>query len=284
MPELENQGQGPQTAGNPPQAGSQGTQGGSTLVTELAGNVASQGQGAPAQEPAQASQGNQPGPVELPGWTAATTKVLRSDPRFTAYASKFKSLDDAVKSSLDLEEKIGKMVAIPDEKAPDQDKAAFWAKLGVPEKPTDYKLDIPKDMDVDETQVEEYKALAHKFRMNNDQASAVFKLAAERASKEIEAFRARNDQAKQEVEQTLKREWGDKYDEQRAILARGIQAYGSPELLKDADATGMGNKTSFIKLLHRFGQLTQEDSALKRPGGGGRSQRDPAEVLYGNSP
>jgi hypothetical protein len=261
-----------------------GAEGAGTLVTDLTrapSTVAPAGATTPPDTALQAADDTPPA-ANLPGWTTSTTKNLRADPRFVAYASKHKTLDEALQASIDMEEKAGKLVAIPDGKETDEERAAFYTRLGVPAKPADYKLDLDPRIGVDKKQVEEYQALAHSMHMTNDQANTFFKLANERAAKEMESFRARNDEAKAQVQSVLRKEWGDKYNEEVAILSRGVRAYGGEELIADAEATGMGNKLSFIRLLHKLGRTTLEDSVDRSRGGTGTANKDPASVLYPN--
>lgn len=223
----------------------------------------------------QATQG------DLPGWTTSTTKNLRADQRFAAWASKYKTLDDAILHSIELEEKAGKMVELPDENAKEEAKEAFFEKLGVPKKPEDYKLDIDKNLEVKEEDINNFKNIAHALHLTQKQANDFFKLANEKAIKAIEDFTAANEKAKQETAQALKKEWGDRYEEERSVVARGVRyAPNSAQLLKDAEETGMGNRLSFIKLLHKLGQISLEDSAAFKVSQGGRQKSD-AEVLYG---
>jgi hypothetical protein len=259
-----------------------GAEGGSTLATELTNQnpAATPPQGTPNPSQPQPAADNTP-TAELPGWTTSTTKTLRADPRFVGWAAKHKTLDEALLRSIELEERTGKMVAMPDEKATDEERAAFYEKLGVPKTPEGYKIEADKSLEIDKTQLEEYKTLAHKLKLTQPQAVEFFKLASERASKEIASFKERSEKMKAETTSALKKEWGDKYEDERAVLARGLSAYPEKnQLLKDAEETGMGNRLSFIKLVHRIGQMTQEDSALHRPGMAGGRKSD-ADVLYG---
>ena len=255
-----------------------------TLVTDLAADpttgketTTTTEQTIPAAEPAKPADKTQA--PELPSWTTSTSKLLRNDPRFATWASKFKTLDEAVTSSIEQDEKVGKLVSIPNEKSSDQERADFYTKLGVPAKPEDYKLDIGEDSTVDAKAVEEFKKLAHAHHMTNETANSFFKQAEERMNGEIAAYRARTNELKQETANALKKEWGSRYDAECAVLVRGLRAFGGEDLIRDAEATGMGNKLSFLKLLHRLGQMSQEDSATQKPGGGAAT-RSAASVLY----
>jgi hypothetical protein len=205
-----------------------------------------------------------------------------------AYASKHQSLDDALKASIELEEKIGSMVAIPGKDASEEERAAVLEKLGikmpeVPKTPAEYKLTADPKMKVNDAEVEEYKALAHSLKLTQEQAQEMFKLAGERAIKAIEAHNAQTAEQRKTVEAELKKEWGDKYEEQRAIFARGLRAVpNSDQIIADAAATGMGNKASFVRLLHWVGTMSLEDRVGGGSGAGGVKDSDPAETLYPN--
>jgi len=259
-----------------------GTTSTGTLVTDLAadktpGTPPTPDTTAPAAEPAKPA-GNTTAP-ELPSWTTSTSKNLRSDPRFGTWASKYKTLDEAVTSSIEQEEKVGKLVAIPDEKSSDEEKAGFYSKLGVPAKAEDYKIDMGEDSTVDPKAVEEFKKLAHAHHMTNESANSFFKLAEERMENEIAAYRARTNEEKAATANALKNEWKADYDKNVAQAIRGLRAFGAEDLIKDAEATGMGNKLSFMKLLHKIGGLSLEDSATHKPGGSAPA-RSAASVLY----
>jgi len=259
--------------------------GGSSLITELAADHTQQQPpaAAPAQPPA---KDKTTPPAALPNWTTSASKETRADPRFMAYASKHQSLDDALKASIDLEEKIGSMVPVPGKDATEEERAAILEKLGIkapeyPKTPADYKLEADPKMKIDAAQLDEYKTLAHSLKMTQEQAAAMFKLAGERAIKAVEAFNTQTAEKKASVEAELKKEWGKDYAAQRAVFVRGLKALPNSEaIVADAAATGMGNMASFVRLIHWVGTMTIEDKASGRAPGG--ASQDPAETLYPN--
>lgn len=256
-----------------------GEGGGSTLATDLATENAAQPSETTTPE-AEGAQGNTSEAPTLPGWTTSTTKTLRADPRFAGWAAKHNTLDEAILHSISLEEKVRGMVAIPGEDASDEERGTFYKAQGVPDSPEGYTIDPGKGLEVDKKQLEEYKALAHKLHLNQSQAQEFFTMAAERALGEIQAFKKAQDEAKEETTAVLKKEWGADYEKERSVIARGLASFQHrSQLLKDAEATGMGNKASFIRLLHALGKTQLEDSALARPGTAGAKKRA-SEVLY----
>lgn len=281
-------------AGNPGQGSGEGAQPAGSFATNLAKKEAgSDGEGAspqPAQEPAKgkpaekAEGGKEKPTTELPGWTNATTKELRADPRFAAFASKFKSFDDAVKSAIELEAKIGGMVSLPGKDSKPEEIAEFYSKFGVPEKPEGYDLKKHEDLDYSDEDLNEFKGLAHKLHLTKDQAAAMFDLVNERAVQELEAYAAKKQQESEEAitgcESTLKKEWGASFDGNLAVARRGIAAYADTELMNDAAATGMGNSPAFLKLFYRLGQLTREDSTAHRAPGGRGTEKPLEDIMY----
>jgi len=278
---------GPDT-GNPSTGTGEGAQASSgSFATDLLNPQAGSSQGAPApaakgqDTPAKETALGSPKPTEaLPGWTNATTKELRSDPRFNAFASKFKTFDEAVKSAIEIESKIGKMVAIPDDKSTPEEKAEFFKRFGVPSKPEQYKLEKSKDYEYDEAQVGEFAKLAHSMNLSQEQANAMFKAVNERGAQAIIEHQARSEAAKAEVESSLKKEWGGDYDQNVEVMRRGLRFYGDKDLLADAARTGMGNSAAFVRLFHKLGLTVREDSAVSRSGVK-VSDKSTADIFYG---
>jgi len=215
------------------------------------------------QEQAGTNQATEP---KLPGFTAAATKELRSDPRFIAWASKFKSFDDAVKSALELESKMGTMVAIPGEDATPEQKAEFYKRLGVPEKPEEYELPEIDGLEYDEEAIAEFKGLAKELNLTKEQAKKFYEYAAskskaiqEQAAQQMEENEAKRKAEKEAVISTLKKEWGDDFEPNQQILKRGFANYATPSLIKKINDTGLGNDVDLVKLFYELGKTVMED-------------------------
>jgi hypothetical protein len=291
---IENQASGPAT-GNPGSGPVEGAGAASSPATDFISDTAGSGQdqtlSAPAQagQPAKEAEAVKATPV-LAGWTSATTKELRADPRFNDYASKFKSVDDVVKSAMELESKAGSMVSIPGEKSTPEERAAYYERMGVPKEPDGYEFEKDPSIEYDEADLASFKALAHELHLSQDQAKAMFAKASESAgsllkgNQEQQAAAAKQEaearaQEKTDVEKTLRKEWGGDYNVNRELVKRGIARFASPELLALASAKGMGNQPSFIRMFQQLGSLVREDSALL-DGSGGSSRKNIADVMY----
>lgn len=277
--------------GNPAGGSGEGAAGAGSAVTSLLGEAGSgegqqkpPAQGEQKQEPEGQGQGTaKPATEQLPGWTQATTKELRADPRFSTFAAKFKSFDDAVKSAMELDSKIGGMVTLPTDKSTPEEVAAFYAKLDVPVDPKDYPLEMRKDLQYSDESLAEFRELASKAHLSKAQAKEIFNLVNERAKKTLDDLAtqraAARTQEKADCEATVKKEWGADYDANYEIARRGLQAFHTPQLLKDLEETGMGNKPSLMFLFRAIGETVKEDSASFRAGRGG-AKKSLAEVMY----
>jgi len=268
--------------GNPAEGSGEGAKPAASFATDLFdknpdGSGWQQASPKPAQEkpagkPAEKAKEGQEKPTPaLPGWTNATTKELRADPRFMAYASKFKSFDEAVKSAMELESKIGGMVSLPEGDS-------------IPDKPEGYELKKRDDIEYSEDDVAEFKKLAAELKLSKKQAERLFDITNEHAAKMLKDYgekqKADDEAAIQFCQTTLQKEWGEATDGNLAIVQRGMRAYANKDLMADAAKTGMGNSPAFIRLFYELGKMTREDSSAKREPGGAAPVKDPASIMY----
>lgn len=277
--------QGPNTSGNPP-SNVQGNDAGD-IITSLLGTQTPETPGAVPQalpatgQPQGTSQqtaspeGSPPQGTtapQLPGWTAAATKELRADPRFTAYAAKFKSLDEAVKSALELESKMGAMVSIPGEDATPEEIAAFWKKAGVPESKTDYKLDKGTLSDAD---YNAFLETAHSAGMPQPVAAKLLdwykgratEYAAQQEAQRAQELAARKT-AKVEAERVLKERLGADYQTAQDTMRRAVSQHMTPALAKKLSDSGLGNDPDLALILYHLGKTLNEDTSVRGEGPG----------------
>ena len=268
--------QGPAT-GNPAAAQAQGQEISGDLLTELDSGSGNQASSDPSLTEPGSSQGTsrettKPEPAgsveateqKLAGFTAAATKELRSDPRFVAWASKFKSFDDAAKSAMELEQKMGAMVSVPGTDATPEEKAAYLKKIGyeTPDKATDYKLERIKDGYNDQATAE-FAAIVHEAGLTQDQAAALYKKASEAQAEYNKNQREQAAAAKADADKTLKKEWGEDYQLNSQIMLRGYRAFVDKSFADRIKASGLGNDPSMLKLLFALGKTIQEDSSIR---------------------
>jgi hypothetical protein len=291
MADPQAQGADPVT-GNPPAGADAGAKGAESFVTSLvngkdgSGSTPALPDGAQSGQPAK-DQGASAKPAtetQLAGWTAATTKELRADPRFVAWASKFESFDAAVKSAMELESKAGAALTPLTDKSTPEEIAAYHERIGAPKTADEYELTENKELSG--TDMKAWKDKAFSLHLTREQAAGLWKDASESAVKVLADFRAKESQARAQArtdtESTLKKEWGDNYGKQVDAFNRALSKYGDKDLLRDLDASGAGNKASIVRFLARIGAELQEDTAIRSQTGttGPLTEEKAASILY----
>lgn len=247
--------------GNPAQAADAGQEGAGTFLTGLDNEAGSGTQAASQQgtqdDQSQQSKGSEQPTGILPGYLAGLTKELKADPKVAQFGGKFKTMDDLVRSAIEADSKLGSMVKIPTDGAPQEELQAFYKKLGVPEKPEDYTLSAK---DLSEEQLQDIKKTAFKFHLSQKDAQEFANETARSLNVVVDSYKAKMVQAAQNTEKALKGEWGEKYSQNYNVMVRGWRAFGSKELAAELDQSGLGNSVYMAKLLYRLGQLVQEDT------------------------
>jgi len=276
--------------GNPGQASGEGAgDAGRTLVTELA--QAQPGSGSEPASQAGAQGGQTAGGKEtagagteqqLAGFAAAATKELKADPKFIAWASKFKTFDDAARASIELEAKMGTADATPTDKSSPEEIAAYRKRHDIPPTPDEYKLDRITGLPYDDIQENELRKFFHDNHVPQAVAAAFYKQMGERMVKEIAAFTARKDEIKAATLSQLKKEQGQNYDGFLTTFNQGLAKYASPELRAKLEKSGLGNDYDIVMHFAKLGSLVKEDTAVQR-GGAPTGRLSDAQVLFGNS-
>lgn len=281
MPELMDQGAG-LDRGNLTQGADAGKEATGSFLDGLIDETGS-GSSPALQDGAQAAKSEQAtgvkSTVELPGFASALPKESRVDEKITAFVSKFKSWDEVVKAAIGLEGKMGGMVGVPKEDASPEEKAEFYAKLGVPKTPNDYKLGEDARVKADPDQVKAFREFAHKHGFTQKQVEALWKESNETTAKLFtqteEARKQERVQSFQSMVSSLKAEWGKDFPRNDAIVKRGIEAFGTPDFVKTAKTKGYFADPELVKLFYRVGLAVQEDSSSGRGryGQGGGSDK-----------
>ncbi len=273
MPEMTDQGAG-LDRGNPTQGADAGKEGAGSFLTNLtdkagSGSAPALQEGAQDRQIGEGQESPQQTPA-LPGFAAGLSKELKADQTVLAYTGKFKSMDDLVKSAMAAESKIGGMVSIPDDKAGPEQVAEFYKKLGVPEKPEDYKFEDNDQVKADPEQAASFKKLAKDMNLTQAQAARLWKDSNEYAAKALATYQGLGKEAKANVTATLQKEWGADYQKNVEVVKRGLSIYPrQQELLTEADKLGYGNAVEFVRVFQFLGSLIKEDSGAARGSVGG---------------
>src|SRR5210317_1189976 len=110
-------------------------------------------------------------PTVAKSWKEAISEEFRSDPNI----SKFTEIDALAKSYINATKMIGQdKVAVPNENSTDDQWNEVYGKLGRPESPDKYKLEVQSEtVPLDENTVKQFAENAHQLGLNNKQAQGI---------------------------------------------------------------------------------------------------------------
>lgn len=168
----------------------------------------------------------------------------------------FKAPVEVLKSYHNLEkvfgaDKAGRTVVLPSKDDPAEWDPVF-AKLGRPESPDKYNLDVPESADKD--LVGWFKTTAHKNGLTDRQAKAFLNdynaMTGERSTQGEQAFaqRIEQDQA------ALKTEWGAAYEGKMGAAKKAAQTFGFQ--LEEIDA--LEKQVGFSGVMKRFSEIGEK--------------------------
>jgi len=225
---------------------------------------------------------------ELPDkWMAALDSDLKSDKDAVKLLENFKrGLPDIAKAYVELKRKP-EGLRIPDATATTEEMAAFRKAIGVPENPTDYKLekpDLPEDLEIDPQWDEELRKKAHELNMTQGQTEELRQWYFKRFVSDMKPVKT----TMEEANKLLRKEWGTDYEVAQAYKARAVKKFLTPELSVLFGKTGIGNHPAVLKMFKAIGQAMSdhffaEGSRGERPEAaafGQRSQSQIADILY----
>lgn len=186
----------------------------------------------------------------------------------TALASESRDSEEKVTEEKASEEKAG-------EEAGEEEKKSE----GAPEK---YEFAAPEGMELDEEALGAFEPVAREMNLTQEQAQQFVNLYGEQIARVQEAQLAQwnktvdgwLDEAKKDEEIG-----GKAFSETLDTARKALSEFGTPELLKALDDSGMGNHPEVIRFAAKVGKAVSDDRI--HSGGGRKSgQKSAAELLY----
>lgn len=189
----------------------------------------------------------------------------------------FKDAGGLAKSYLSASKMVGAdKIPVPGQHATDEDWSNVFKKLGLPESPDKYELQLPDNVKADDPLLKAFKDTAHKQGILPKQAKELFGWFLESAKTSQQT--AQNAQLAKTAEgiSGLQKQWGEAYKQEVSVAQAGLKALDpTGELSKMVRESGMGNDPTFIKLMNTYGK-TLGEAAISGAGGG--SAMTPAQV------
>lgn len=215
---------------------------------------------APAPAPAQAPPPSQ-APATLPtGEPAPWYSSLPEDLRTNATLHGIRGVEDLARAYVGVHGLLGKdpsrLVELP---ADDAGQRALFQKLGLPEKPEDYKLaDVPEVGEHGKATGDAAKWLAqtaHEIGILPSQAQALFEKYAGQVHAAEQAVLAKQAETANANVAALQAELGQAFDQEVAAANVAARKFGLVEALNDA---GVGTNPAVIKALAALGKTLAE--------------------------
>ena len=155
---------------------------------------------------------------------------------------------------------------IPLPKNPTEDDLSnIYSKLGRPDEPSGYAIQADGQI-LTEGDVNTYTDIAHKLGLSKAQANGILDYYRSSIQQTTEAMSKDSEQQRQQIEQSLKAEWGADYDAKVTQANRAVSDIAGEDLLQMVlvDGTKDGNNPAFIKPFANFADfknsVTKEDT------------------------
>lgn len=236
-------------------------------------------QEAPAEEQAAVPEADTALTQEAPAAAEATNWRDTLDPDLKEWANKFDSPATALKSYRELEKRMGRSVTIPGKDATPEEVQAFRKKaLGVPDAPTDYKLELPdfvpeevRNDPLSDPLLKEFVETSHANGKSPAQVQADINLFYKAIAASKEQAVQEQQRLVQKADEELTREWGSDKDANLTFARRAIKQFDADGrfsgFLAEAEIGGVkaGNHPEFVRLFAKVGRMLAEDSVQLEP-------------------
>ncbi|MCM7102829.1 peptidase [Enterobacter hormaechei] len=164
------------------------------------------------------------------------------------------------------------------EKAKNEEAEKDKKPEGAPEK---YEFKAGEGVELDTEALKDFEPVARELNLTNEQAQKLVdaypKILAGVQQRQAEAWQKQTEGWAETVKAD-KEIGGDKLTANLSAGQRALDQFGTPELKKYLNATGLGNHPELVKAFVKIGKAMSEDGMVD---GSNQGQRSAAEVLYG---
>lgn len=219
------------------------------------------------------------GDKKTPDYLTSIPKEFRDHKAFLEH----EDLSSFLKKSLEASDKLEgfdpeKVLNIPGDDTSDDDREAFYQKLGKPESVDGYELDdpgFPDGLPRDEELEGHIKNIAHKANMPADMLKEFVGGYNALVAEMFTEAKAANEKDLQEKTEALKTELKDDYNEFVLKAQRAATKFGGEELITLLKDYGLETHPVFLKAFGALGKAVSDDSALGGGTGSGGGEVEP---------
>lgn len=198
--------------------------------------------------------------TDYPAWCSQLPEEIRSNADMMKQLSKFQKVGDIAKSYAELEKKTGASVSIPGENATDEERAAFWAKIGTPAEPDQYSIKG------DEAKA--FREAAHAAHLTDTQAQAFFTQLKEMGQAAVNAQNEQKETLYKETDSAFRKEYGTHYGEKMTLLSRGVKLYAGASGAKALMDSGLAFNPDIARMFIRLGEMSAESGSYNNKAAG----------------
>ena len=136
----------------------------------------------------------------------------------------------------------------------------FFSKIGRPESPDKYEMDVPKDKYTPES-LNEFKQIAHKAGLLPSQVKAVMGYYEQLQGKIGESQKVAEIQQREMAQKELREEWGGKFDENLKSAQKFVKTFADD---KDQDALfgKLGDDPQLLRVLANAASVMRQDALI----------------------
>ena len=132
----------------------------------------------------------------------------------------------------------------------------------VPPDPSGYSYDFPEGFELDNESFDSFKKVALDEGITQKQFQALAGYDVQRTEAAKESFQASITQNRNDSENALRTEWGDKYDSKIESAKGVLRSYGNEEFTQFLKDSHLGDNPGVIKMLSWVAEKLSEDSLI----------------------
>jgi len=204
---------------------------------------------------AEVAQAVAPSVGETSDWRSMLPEDLRDHSALTS----INDVPNLAKSFVNAQSMIGRdKIAIPSQHSSPDDWNQVYEKLGRPEGPDNYEMEVPEGSNEDF--VGWYKNTAHELGLNNAQAQMLANKYSEFVGAQVEANTPDVNALQNEQAGILQKEYGAKFDENMSLGNSIVTEFGQEGMteLVLADGTRLGDSAAFAQTMVSIGEFIRE--------------------------
>lgn len=209
-----------------------------------------------------------PEPPKYPEWRASLPEDLRAEASLDGIAD----VPTLAKNFVSTKKLVGAdKIAVPGKDAKPAEWDQVYAKLGRPESVKGYT--VPEGFtDADKPMLDSVLDTAHKAGLSDRQLQPLLQWYALNAQAAQTQQQQERVQQRTEAEAGLRKEWGERYDQNIALALKAVEVFGGKELADHLETNGLGNDPMLVRVFASMGKIVSEHNigakGMSGPGSG----------------